>query len=89
MLSQPQFNKDSTIKTNFFEGCPWFKYNNLGLALGMALEFCTSMNKGLKLKVRKFYGLIPTFVSGKNWQGEPFWPSPSRTEFKQFGATEP
>ena len=35
------------------------KFNNLGLALGMALEFYTRL---LKLKVRKFCGLIPTFI---------------------------
>ena len=28
----------------------------------MALKFNTSVAKGLKLKVRKFWGLIPTFV---------------------------
>ena len=49
-------------KTNFFEGCCWLKFNNLGLALGMALKFYTSVTKRLKLKVRKFLGLIPTFV---------------------------
>ena len=38
---------------------PKKKFNNLGLALGMALEFYTRL---LKLKVRKFYGLIPTFI---------------------------
>ena len=47
-------------KTAFFEG--WFKFNNLGLALGMALKFYTSAAKGLKLKVRKFWGLIPSFA---------------------------
>ena len=51
-----------TTKTNFFEGCSWFKFNNLGLALGVALKFYTSVTKGLKLKVRKFRGLIGTFV---------------------------
>ena len=28
----------------------------------MALKFYTIVEKGLKLKVRKFWGLIPTFV---------------------------
>ena len=28
----------------------------------MALKFYTSVEKGLKLKIRKFGGLIPTFV---------------------------
>ena len=49
-----------TRKTAFFEGWSWFKFNNLGLALGT--KFCTSVAKGLKLKVRKFLGPTPTFV---------------------------
>ena len=48
-----------TRKNTFFEGWSWFEFNNLGLALGMALEFYTSVAKGLKLNVRKFSGLIP------------------------------
>ena len=51
-----------TRKTTFFEGWSWFKFNNLGLALGTNLKFYTSVEKGLKLKVRKFWGIIPTFV---------------------------
>ena len=67
-LSQPQFYKDLTRITTFFEGCSWFKYNNFGLALGMALTFYTNVAKGLKLKVRQFRGLIITFaeVTEKN-----------------------
>ena len=49
-----KFYKDLTRKTIFFEGCCWLKFNNLGLALDMALIFYTSATKGLKLKVRKF-----------------------------------
>ena len=41
---------------------PWFKLNNSGLALGMALKFYTSVAKEFKLKVRKFFGIIPTFA---------------------------
>ena len=61
-LSQPQFYKDLTRKTAFFEGWSWFKFNNLGLTLGTDLKFYTSVVKGLKLKVRKFLGLFPTFA---------------------------
>ena len=61
-LSQPQFYKDSTRKTTFFEGWSWLKFNNLGLALGTKSKFYTSVAKGLKLKVRMFLGLIPRFV---------------------------
>ena len=77
-LSQPQFYKDFTRKTAFFEGWSWFKFNNLGLALGTNLKFYTSVAKGLTLKLRKFLGLIPTFVRGKTGRGSflPFPPHP-------------
>ena len=52
----------SDQKKRFFEGWSWFKFNNLGLALGTNLKFYTSVAKGLNLKVRKFCGLIPMFV---------------------------
>ena len=61
-LSQPQFYKDLTRKIAFFEGWSWFKFNNLGLTLGTNLKFYNSLLKGLKLKVRKSWSLIPTFV---------------------------
>ena len=44
--------------TALFEGWSWFKINNLGLALGANLKFYTSVAKGLKLRVRKFWRLI-------------------------------
>ena len=44
-----------TRKTTFFEGWSWFKFNNLGLALGMTLKFYTRVAKGLKLKFRKIW----------------------------------
>ena len=47
---------------SFFEGCSWFKFNNLELALGMAFAFYKSVVKRLKLKVRKFWGLYSTFA---------------------------
>ena len=49
-------------KMNFFEGCSWIQFNNLGPVLGVALKFNSSVAKGLKLKVRKFWGQIHTFV---------------------------
>ena len=61
-LSQPQFHKDLTRKTAFFEEWSWLKFNNLGLALGTNLKCYASVAKGLKLKLRKFLGLILTFV---------------------------
>ena len=56
-----------TRKTAFFEGWCWFKFNNLGLALGANFTFYTSLSKGLKLKVRKFCVLSPAFVEG-TWE---------------------
>ena len=49
------------ILEGFFEGCFWFKLN-LGLALGMALKLNTNVAEKLKLKVRKFWEVIPIFV---------------------------
>ena len=54
-----------TRKTTFFDGWSWFKFNNLGLALVANLKIYTSLSKGLKLKGRKFLGLIPTKLQGK------------------------
>ena len=54
--------KSLTRKTAFFEGWSWFKFNNLGLALGTNLKFYSSTEKGSKLKVSKFLGIISTFV---------------------------
>ena len=73
-LSELHFYKDLTRKIAFFEGWFSFNLNNLGLALGKNLKFCTSVAKELKLKVRKFWGLISTFVevTGKKLVGGPF-----------------
>ena len=48
----------------------------MGLPLGMPLKSYTSLRKGLKLKVRKIWGLVPIFVEvtdKKNCRG-PFCP---------------
>ena len=63
---------------HFFEEWSWFKFNNLGLALGTNVKFYTSVTKGLKLKVRMFCGLILTFieVTGEKLVGGTFPPLP-------------
>ena len=65
-------------KTNFFEGQSWFKFNILGLVLDTNLKFYTSLSKALKLKARKYRGLIRTFAefTGEKLVGGPFYPSP-------------
>ena len=80
-LSKPQFYKDLTRKTTFFAGWSWFKFNNLRLTLNIALKFYTSVTKGLKLKVRKFWRLILTFVKVTReklvlWRGGGLFASP-------------
>ena len=55
-FSQPQFYKDLTTETLFFEGWSWFKFHNLGMTLGMALKFCISMAKGSTLNSKIFWG---------------------------------
>ena len=41
---------------------PWLRFNKLGLALALGSKFYTSVAKGLKLKARKFWELLLTFV---------------------------
>ena len=45
----------------------------MGLTLGIAFKFDTRAAKGLKIKVRKFLGLIPMFVevAGEKLVGVP------------------
>ena len=64
-----------TRKASFFDGCSWFKFNNLGLPLGTNLKLYTSVVKELKLKTRKFWELIPAFaeVTEEKLVGEGFW----------------
>ena len=67
-----------TSKTTFLEGWFWFKFNVLGLVLDMVLKFYISVAKRLKLKVRKFWWLIPAFVEikGEKLVGGHFNPYP-------------
>ena len=60
-------------KKLFFERWSWFKINNLRLAQVIVLKLYTS-SKQVKLKVRKFWGLIHTFVevTGEKLVGGPF-----------------
>ena len=75
-LSYLQFYKDLTRKIIFSERKSWFKLSNLRLALDMALKFYTSLAIGLKLKVKTFWRLIPTFVevTGERLEGGLFLP---------------
>ena len=51
--------------------------NILSKIVGMALKFYTDVAKGLKIKVRKFLGLIPTFADvGKTGKLGLFAPPP-------------
>ena len=55
----------------------------MGLAGGMNLKFYTSVTKGLNKKIRKFRGLVPTFLkvigeklaAGGGGEGEAFGPA--------------
>ena len=50
----------------------------MGLALGTNLKFYTSLSKGLKIKIWKFWGLLLTFVevTGEKMVGGTFCPPP-------------
>ena len=47
---------DFTRKTIFFVGCSWFRFNR------PYLFYTSVVAKGLKLKVRKFWWVMPMFV---------------------------
>lgn len=67
----------TSVKT-IFEGLVLI-FDDLGLALGMALKFHNSLAKGSELKVRKLWGLNLTFgeVIRQKLIGVPFCPSSS------------
>ena len=52
----------SEKKGVILEGSSWLRFNNLRLALCMIVKIYTSVAKGFKLKVRKFWVLLLTFV---------------------------
>ena len=71
--------KDLTRKAAFFEGCSWFKFKNSKLALGTNLKLYTTVEKELKLKVRKIWGAnsyLNRSYKGKTDRG-PFYPPSS------------
>ena len=57
---EAKVNTSWFLKSDFFEGWSWLKFNNLGLVLGMALKSFNIVVKSLKLKF-KIWELIPTF----------------------------
>ena len=70
-------------KTAFSEGWYWFKFNNLRLILGTNLKSYSSVEKGLKLKVRKFLGAnsyVCRSYKGKTGKGV-FLPPPQAPSF--------
>ena len=61
MIMWPKFGNSSisvieVIITSVFEGKSWFKFNNLVLALGIALKFYTPVGKSVKTKSQKVFG---------------------------------
>ena len=56
-------------KNHFFEGCSWIKFNNLELALGMALTLhqCDKKVKTKSQKVLRANSYICISYREKNW----------------------
>ena len=44
-----------TRKPNFFEGYSWFRFYNLGLALGIVLKYLQQCDKRVKTKLQKVF----------------------------------
>ena len=61
-------------KNYFFEGWPWFKFNNLRLALGMTSKCYTNVAKGLKLIDRMFVEVAgEKLIEGAFLSPHTFW----------------
>ena len=71
----PQCYNDLARKISSSEGYSWLKFSNLGMALIITLKFYINVEKGSKLKTRKFKGLILRFaeVTEEKLVGGPFW----------------
>ena len=74
---------DLTRKTNSFEDCSWFKFNNMELELGVTLKFYTSVAKGLKLKALGANSNVCRSYKGKTSRGL-FWHPPIMNRFNIF-----
>ena len=76
-------------KSHFFEGCSWIKFNNLELALGMALTLhqCDKKVKTKSQKVLRANSYICISYRGKIGRGCLFAPPPlpifNRVKIKQ------
>ena len=60
-------------KKQFFEGCCWFKFNNLGLALCMTLKFYRTVAKGLsdkRVKTKTHKVLEVNFYLCRSYRGK-------------------
>ena len=62
------------FKTTFFEVWSWFKFSNLGLALGMTLKLYTNVAKGLIKSQKVLWGkcYVCRSYRGKTGKGELF-----------------
>ena len=58
----------------------------MGLAIAMSLKFYISVARRLKLKFKKFWGLVPTFleVTGEKLVGGLFAPPPILNSVKKL-----
>ena len=65
-----------TRKSNFFEGYSWLKLDYLGPALAMALKLFICATNEIKIKVKTFWRLIPTFVEVTGEVAKLFCPPP-------------
>ena len=86
-LSKPQFYKDLTIETAFFEGWSWFSFNNLWTGTRYKLEILHQCNKRVTNKSQKVLGAssyVCRSCRGKGRGGlfAPLTPRPSAIELK-------
>ena len=79
-----------TRKANFFEGCCWFKFNNLGLTL-YGLEILHQCGKRVKTKSHKVLGAnsyVCRSYSGKTSRGGGLFAILNRVKQKEKRCSE-
>ena len=66
----------NSILQEFDQETPFLKSGLGSHGVGIAMKFCTRVAKAIKLKVKKFWGLVPSFVEviGKKLIGGTFLP---------------
>ena len=72
--------KNLNRKTDLFKGWSWFKFNNVGLVLGIVLKIYSSVAKELELKTLRANSYVWKYYRENTAPGGVFAPHPDQVE---------